>query len=79
MSAVEPIFDDEADQPQPEGSFFQSAGKWLILLLSLLVADVSIYRSEGYAGFSLFLVLAPALWAFLYFRPQSRTRTLLVR
>ncbi|MDG2389112.1 MAG: DUF4173 domain-containing protein [Planctomycetaceae bacterium] len=78
MSAVEPIFDDEADQPQPEGSFFQSAGKWLILLLSLLVADVSIYRSEGYAGFSLFLVLAPALWAFLYFRPQSRTRTLLV-
>ena len=71
MSAVEPIF-DEPDHPESE--VLNQWWKWLFLLASLVVADITIYRSEGYAGFAVFFLVIPPLWAALYWRPTSLWR-----
>lgn len=77
MSAASPIFDqedgDEGTTEQDE-SILQGTFHWIVLAISLILADIGIYRTSGYTGFALYLVAVPPLWAALYFRPLSKSR-----
>lgn len=82
MSAAEPIF-DEPDSPPPAETeetpmVIRGFGKWLVLIISLAVADATLYRGEGYGGIGLFAGIIPALWSLLYCKPRYQIRTLLV-
>lgn len=82
MTAAEPVF-DEPDSPPSEENVenpmaIRGVAKWLILILSLVVADATLYRGKGYGGIGLFAGITPALWSLLYCKPRYQVRTLIV-
>lgn len=82
MSAAEPVFDEPDNPPSEENvekpMAIHGVAKWLILVLSLIVADATLYRGKGYGGIGLFSGITPALWSLLYCKPRYQVRTLIV-